>query len=58
MASDIEIAQAATPHPITQIADKLQIPILRFGSNSLIEFSALLTGSLFNNGFTEFKIIV
>lgn len=26
MASDIEIAQAATPHPITQIADKLQIP--------------------------------
>ena len=26
MASDIEIAQAATPQPITQIADKLQIP--------------------------------
>ena len=26
MASDVEIAQAATPHPITQIADKLQIP--------------------------------
>ena len=26
MASDIEIAQAATPRPISQIADQLSIP--------------------------------
>ena len=26
MASDIEIAQAATPRPIAQIADQLNIP--------------------------------